>query len=96
MKITFFFLNRSTMYSIPSTPDMMKQTSVPFGVVISPMADQREDEAPLYLGTSLANGPVRCHRCKGYMSPLMMFMDGGRRLVVYLEIIILTHFGLSF
>ena len=70
---------RSTMYNIPATPDMMKQTSVPFGLVINPMADHKEAEAPLYLGTSLQNGPIRCNRCKAYMSPLMMFMDGGRR-----------------
>lgn len=24
-------------------------------------------------------GPVRCKRCKAYMSPHMMFIDGGRR-----------------
>jgi len=26
-----------------------------------------------------AVGPVRCIRCKAYMSPLMQFIDGGRR-----------------
>lgn len=70
---------RSTMYSVPSTPDMLKQTSVPFGLVISPLAKQHPEEQPLYSGTSLATGPVRCNRCKAYMSPLMRFMDGGRR-----------------
>lgn len=24
-------------------------------------------------------GPVRCKRCKAYMNPNMMFIDGGRR-----------------
>ena len=24
-------------------------------------------------------GPVRCKRCKAYMNPYMMFIDGGRR-----------------
>lgn len=24
-------------------------------------------------------GPVRCHRCKAYMSPFMQFLDSGRR-----------------
>ncbi|RXG54280.1 Protein transport protein Sec24C [Armadillidium vulgare] len=70
---------RSTMYNVPATQDMMKQSSVPFGLVISPLADLHPEEAPIYTGTSLTNGPVRCNRCKGYMSPLMMFMDGGRR-----------------
>jgi len=75
---------RSTMYAVPTTPDMMKQTSVPFGLVISPMAQHQTGEAPLYPGTSLANGPVRCIRCKAYMSPLMQFMDGGRRFTCML------------
>lgn len=70
---------RSTMYSVPATPDIMKQASVPFGLVICPYADPNLGEAPLYLGTSLTNGPVRCNRCKAYMSPFMIFMDGGRR-----------------
>lgn len=70
---------RSTMYSIPHTPEMMKQTHVPFGLVISPMAEGPSPDSPLYVGTSLENGPVRCNRCKAYMSPLMQFMDGGRK-----------------
>ena len=24
-------------------------------------------------------GPVRCKRCKAYMNPFMLFIDGGRR-----------------
>lgn len=70
---------RSTMYSIPHTPDMIKQTNVPFSIVLSPLAEVPATDSPLYIGTSLANGPVRCNRCKGYMSPLMQFMDGGQK-----------------
>ncbi|KAK7071405.1 Protein transport protein Sec24C, partial [Halocaridina rubra] len=70
---------RSTMYSIPHTPDMLKQTNVPFSIVLSPMAEVPATDSPLYVGTSLTNGPVRCNRCKGYMSPLMQFMDGGQK-----------------
>jgi len=70
---------RSSMYSIPSTPEMMKQTSVPFGLVVSPLAKTLPGEGPLYAGTNISSGPIRCNRCKAYMSPLMQFMDGGRR-----------------
>lgn len=70
---------RSTMYSIPHTPDMIKQTHVPFGIVINPLAQVGSHDSALYIGTSLESGPVRCNRCKGYMSPLMQFMDGGRK-----------------
>ncbi|XP_068231353.1 protein transport protein Sec24C [Palaemon carinicauda] len=70
---------RSTMYSIPHTPDMIKQTSVPFSLILSPLAETPPTDNPLYIGTSLESGPVRCNRCKAYMSPLMQFMDGGQK-----------------
>lgn len=70
---------RSTMYSIPHTPDMIKQTNVPFSIVLSPLAEVPATDSPLYIGTNLESGPVRCNRCKGYMSPLMQFMDGGQK-----------------
>ena len=37
---------RSTMYTVPDTPDMKKQTGVPFGLVISPLADTQDGEYP--------------------------------------------------
>ena len=37
---------RSTMYTVPDTPDMKKQTGVPFGLVISPLADTLDGEYP--------------------------------------------------
>jgi protein transport protein SEC24 len=73
---------RSTMYHIPATPDLLKQTGVPFALVVQPMAAvdaaQGEHEPPL-TDFGLASGPVRCNRCKAYMCPFMQFIDGGRR-----------------
>ena len=37
---------RSTMYTIPDTPDMKKQTGVPFGLVISPFSQTQDGEYP--------------------------------------------------
>ena len=34
------------MYTVPDTPDMKKQTGVPFGLVISPLADTQDGEYP--------------------------------------------------
>jgi len=70
---------RSTMYSVPNTPDMLKQTSVPFGLVISPFAPVEEGETEPPISDFGAVGPVRCVRCKAYMCPFMQFIDGGRR-----------------
>ncbi|XP_071455652.1 protein transport protein Sec24C [Hetaerina americana] len=70
---------RATMYSVPATMDIMKQTAVPFGLVISPLARQAEEEPPPPVVDMGDLGPVRCIRCKAYMCPYMQFMDGGRR-----------------
>lgn len=70
---------RSTMYTVPTTADIIKQTNVPFGLVISPMARivQGECEPPCVDMGEI--GPVRCVRCKAYMCPFMQFIDAGRR-----------------
>ncbi|CAH1404108.1 unnamed protein product [Nezara viridula] len=70
---------RSTMYNVPINSDMMKQASVPFGLVLSPMAEVADKEHPPPLVSFGEVGPVRCIRCKAYMCPNMQFIDGGRR-----------------
>ncbi|TRY71003.1 hypothetical protein TCAL_17342 [Tigriopus californicus] len=70
---------RSTMYNVPATTDMMKQTGVPFGLVIAPFAPVQEGEIEPPVSDFGPTGPVRCHRCKAYMCPFMQFIDGGRR-----------------
>ncbi len=37
---------RSTMYTIPDTPDMKKQTGVPFGLLVSPFSQTQDGEYP--------------------------------------------------
>jgi len=70
---------RSTMYYVPASEDMRKQTGVPFGLVISPMARIQPDEIEPPITDFGPEGPVRCGRCKAYMCPLMQFTDGGRK-----------------
>ena len=70
---------RSTMYTVPTTADIMKQTSVPFSLVLSPMARVEEGEFEPPIVDMGEIGPVRCIRCKAYMSPFMQFIDSGRR-----------------
>merc|ERR1719394_1666656 len=72
-------LMRSTMYSVPDTPDMKKQTGVPLGLVMSPLATPLPGEYPIPVVDLGVLGPVRCMRCKAYMSPFMTFTDGGKR-----------------
>lgn len=70
---------RSSMYNVPTTSDMMKQTAVPFALIISPFAPIAAGEIQPPIVNLGALGPIRCNRCKAYMSPHMQFVDGGRR-----------------
>ena len=70
---------RSTMYNIPCTADMMKNSHIPFALTICPFAKLREEEQPPPIVQMGEVGPVRCKRCKAYMGPFMTFIDGGRR-----------------
>lgn len=72
-------LIRSTMYNVPATADMIKQTSVPFSLIISPFARELEGEIQAPIVDFGELGPIRCIRCKAYMSPNMQFIDAGRR-----------------
>ncbi|XP_050076782.1 protein transport protein Sec24D [Anopheles maculipalpis] len=70
---------RSTMYNIPQTADMMKQSAVPFALILSPFARQAEGELPIPIVDFGEMGPIRCIRCKAYICSTMQFLDGGRR-----------------
>ncbi|XP_052892317.1 protein transport protein Sec24D [Anopheles moucheti] len=70
---------RSTMYNIPQTADMMKQSAVPFALIISPFARTVEGELPIPIVDFGEMGPIRCIRCKAYICSTMQFLDGGRR-----------------
>ncbi|XP_058120150.1 protein transport protein Sec24C [Anopheles ziemanni] len=70
---------RSAMYNIPQTTDMMKQSAVPFALIISPFARLAEGEMAPPIVDFGEMGPIRCIRCKAYICPTMQFVDGGRR-----------------
>lgn len=58
---------------------MMKQTAVPFSLVVNPFADVEEGEHPPPIVDMGDMGPVRCGRCKAYMCSFMQFVEGGRK-----------------
>ena len=58
---------------------MMKQTAVPFSMVITPFAELVEGEHPPPIVDMGPTGPVRCCRCKAYMCSFMQFVEGGRK-----------------
>ncbi|XP_063716362.1 protein transport protein Sec24C-like isoform X3 [Symsagittifera roscoffensis] len=71
---------RSTLYSIPTTKDMCNNSRIPICLALQPLAAVPPGENPVPLADCSATRiPIRCNRCKAYMSPLMVFVDGGRK-----------------
>ncbi|EGT48379.1 hypothetical protein CAEBREN_31846 [Caenorhabditis brenneri] len=73
---------RSTLYKVPKTDAIMKETQLPFAVVITPFAElniyevcQQEIKEPPVLDFG-PQEPIRCHRCRAYLCP---FMEIGER-----------------
>uniref|UniRef100_A0A5K3FJG6 Zf-Sec23_Sec24 domain-containing protein n=1 Tax=Mesocestoides corti TaxID=53468 RepID=A0A5K3FJG6_MESCO len=70
---------RSSLYNVPTSSDLLKQIGLPFVLSIQPFAPLHRDDQPLILTDMGPQGPVRCVRCKAYMNPFFVFIDGGRR-----------------
>ncbi len=70
---------RSTIYSVPTTQEFIKQSRLPIALAINPFATLNADENEPPISNLGELGPVRCKRCKAYMSPFMNFIDNGRR-----------------
>ena len=68
---------RSSMYSVPIQPELMKQSSIPFNLVINPFARKGEGEFDPPIADMSKSGIVRCKMCRAYMCPFMKFINGG-------------------
>lgn len=74
---------RVTLNDVPQTNDLVKETGLPLGLVIQPLASTHVQDAaipsvPLFIETA---EPTRCSRCKGYLNPWCRFIDAGKRFV---------------
>ncbi|CAK73562.1 unnamed protein product (macronuclear) [Paramecium tetraurelia] len=67
---------RSSVYAIGNEPSILQQTEIPFGIVVQPLMEPSlfESELPQVEFTS---EPLRCQRCKAYVSPYFQFGQGG-------------------
>jgi protein transport protein SEC24 len=72
---------RSSCYSVPSNPELLKQSKLPIALCITPFAELRAEERNPPVTDLGELGPVRCKRCKAYMSPFMQFADNGKFLI---------------
>ncbi|KAI7857087.1 Sec23/Sec24 trunk domain-containing protein [Circinella umbellata] len=73
---------RCTVKEVPKTSDLVKDSHLPFGLAVQPLADlhSKDEKIPLAITTN-PEGPVRCNRCKGYINPACQFIDGGRKFI---------------
>ncbi|XP_067131547.1 protein transport protein Sec24C-like [Centruroides vittatus] len=69
----------STIYNVPCQYELLKQSYLPFAIVITPFSKLHDQEIPPPISDLGGFGPTRCNRCKAYMCPYMKFIDGGRR-----------------
>ncbi|CZT13326.1 related to COPII coated vesicle component SEC24 [Rhynchosporium agropyri] len=72
---------RLTMNSIPSAADALQSTGLPLGLLLQPLAPLQPGELEIPVLDFGNIGPPRCHRCRAYINPFMVFRDGGNKFV---------------
>ncbi|KDE04517.1 hypothetical protein MVLG_05083 [Microbotryum lychnidis-dioicae p1A1 Lamole] len=72
---------RMTTYNLPATDDLATASHLPLGLVVQPFAMLREEEGGVPLIQSGESGPARCQRCRGYINPWCLFIEGGQKFV---------------
>ena len=70
---------RCSLGHVPLNKDILKETRIPLGVMLCPLAKPAcaTGEAGLSLVDFGDDGPVRCTRCRAYVSPFAKWGDGG-------------------
>lgn len=72
---------RLTFNNIPSTAEALASTGMPLGLVLQPLAPQQPGELEIPVLDFGEIGPPRCHRCRAYINPFMVFRSGGNKFV---------------
>lgn len=72
---------RSTTDKIPYTKDLADTSKLPIGLVVQPLAKRRSDEVAIQTVDHGEEGPVRCSRCRAYVSPWCNFVQGGSKFI---------------
>lgn len=74
-------LIRSTLYNVPVSEEICTNSKIPLSLIIQPFADVSKTEGPVNIVDLGPDGPIRCHRCRGYINPHVQFIKGGRFFV---------------
>jgi len=72
---------RLTMTNIPASAEGLKSTGLPLGLLLQPLASLQAGELEIPVLDFGDIGPPRCHRCRAYINPFMMFRSGGNKFV---------------
>ncbi|KAL2137103.1 hypothetical protein VTI74DRAFT_8735 [Chaetomium olivicolor] len=72
---------RLTLNNIPATAEGLKSTGLPLGLLLQPLAPLQAGESEIPVLDFGDAGPPRCHRCRSYINPFMMFRSGGNKFV---------------
>ncbi|PWY98802.1 hypothetical protein BCV70DRAFT_201594 [Testicularia cyperi] len=70
---------RLTTYSLPATDEIAATSQLPIAVLLQPFAQLRLDESPIPVATFGESGPPRCKRCRAYINPWCVFVEGGQK-----------------
>lgn len=70
---------RLTMNSIPTTAEALQSTGLPLGLLLQPLAPLQAGELEIPVLDFGEVGPPRCHRCRAYINPFMIFSNGGNK-----------------
>jgi len=68
---------RMTYNVLPADSTRASEVALPIAAVLTPLADVPDDSEAVMLVDHGEEGPVRCQRCRAYMTPYTTFTDGG-------------------
>jgi len=73
-------LMRSTADRVLNTPQLFKDSQIPYGIVVKPFGDLPSgEEVPTI---SFKNDPiVRCKDCRAYINPFVRWLENGHRWI---------------
>ncbi|KAL4401868.1 COPII coat Sec23p-Sfb3p heterodimer component [Malassezia pachydermatis] len=72
---------RLTTYCMPSSDEVAQASKLPIALTVQPFAQLRADEAPVPVTDPGASGPPRCKRCRAYINPWCLFVEGGSKWI---------------
>jgi len=68
---------RMTYNVLPADSTRASEVALPIAAILTPLADVPDDSEAVMLVDHGPEGPLRCQRCRAYLTPYTTFTDGG-------------------